>query len=168
MDFFIPDVPLEDLRNAGLRLQRGGVGFYPSSGSAFVHMDIGSVRHWPRMPEAQLARVMSNARQVQLAAATATDRPGTVQTAVARYQPSALAKMFTPARDAEDEDDKVAGRSGPGPRASACRRVPRRAALSSQPRARRADAGRQTEPRGDRSSSLRRPRRRQGRRRRRA
>ena len=32
MDFFIPGVPLASLRAVGLQLQRGGVGFYPSSG----------------------------------------------------------------------------------------------------------------------------------------
>jgi len=57
VDFYIPGVPLERLREAGLRAQRGGVGFYPSSN--FVHMDTGSVRHWPRVPEAQMARVMA-------------------------------------------------------------------------------------------------------------
>jgi uncharacterized protein YcbK (DUF882 family) len=57
VDFYIPGVPLEQLREAGLRAQRGGVGFYPSSN--FVHMDTGGVRHWPRMPEAQLARVLA-------------------------------------------------------------------------------------------------------------
>src|SRR5882757_7801309 len=56
-DFFIPGVPLDKLREAGLRAQRGGVGFYPSSN--FVHLDTGNVRHWPRMPEAQLARVIA-------------------------------------------------------------------------------------------------------------
>ena len=30
IDFFIPGVPLEKIRNVGLRLQRGGVGFYPT------------------------------------------------------------------------------------------------------------------------------------------
>ena len=35
--------------------QRGGVGYLPDSGAPFVHMDTGSVRHWPRMPEEQLA-----------------------------------------------------------------------------------------------------------------
>ena len=59
VDFYIPDVELESIRDAGLRLQRGGVGFYPSSGAPFIHMDVGSVRHWPRVPEAQLARIMS-------------------------------------------------------------------------------------------------------------
>jgi uncharacterized protein YcbK (DUF882 family) len=66
MDFFIPDVPLERIRYAGLRLQRGGVGFYPSSGSPFVHLDTGSVRHWPRMTHDQLARVFPDGRTVHL------------------------------------------------------------------------------------------------------
>jgi len=55
MDFFIPGVPLEQIRFAGLRLQRGGVGFYPTSGSPFVHLDTGSIRHWPRMTHDQQA-----------------------------------------------------------------------------------------------------------------
>jgi len=66
MDFFIPGVPLEKIREAGLRLQRGGVGFYPTSGSPFVHMDVGNVRHWPRMTREQLARVFPNGRTVHL------------------------------------------------------------------------------------------------------
>ena len=60
MDFFIPDVPLAKLREIGLRMQIGGVGFYPTSGSPFVHMDTGSVRHWPRMTRQQLVRVFPN------------------------------------------------------------------------------------------------------------
>ena len=66
MDFFIPDVPLEQIRYAGLRLQRGGVGFYPTSGSPFVHLDTGSIRHWPRMTHDQLARVFPDGRTVHL------------------------------------------------------------------------------------------------------
>ncbi len=66
MDFYIPDVPLEQIRAAGLRLQRGGVGFYPTSGSPFVHLDTGSVRHWPRMTHDQLAKVFPNGRTVHL------------------------------------------------------------------------------------------------------
>ena len=59
IDFYIPGVPLEQLRAAGLRAQRGGVGYYPTSGAPFVHLDTGSVRHWPRMSEEQLASVLS-------------------------------------------------------------------------------------------------------------
>jgi len=66
IDFFIPGVPVEEIRNAGLRMQRGGVGYYPTSGSPFVHMDVGNVRHWPRMTHDQLARVFPNGRTVHV------------------------------------------------------------------------------------------------------
>jgi uncharacterized protein YcbK (DUF882 family) len=66
MDFFIPGVPLEKLREIGLRLERGGVGFYPESGSPFVHMDTGGVRMWPRMTREQLVRVFPDERTVQI------------------------------------------------------------------------------------------------------
>jgi uncharacterized protein YcbK (DUF882 family) len=66
MDFMIPGVPLEKLRVVGLRLQRGGVGYYPTSGSPFVHMDVGGVRHWPRMTREQLVRVFPDGRTVHI------------------------------------------------------------------------------------------------------
>jgi uncharacterized protein YcbK (DUF882 family) len=66
MDFYIPGVPLEEIRAMGLRLARGGVGFYPTSGSPFVHMDTGSVRMWPRMSRDQLVRVFPDGKTVQI------------------------------------------------------------------------------------------------------
>jgi uncharacterized protein YcbK (DUF882 family) len=66
MDFYIPGVELAKLREIGLRLQRGGVGFYPSSGSPFVHMDTGNIRHWPRMTYAQLSKVFPDGRTVHV------------------------------------------------------------------------------------------------------
>lgn len=66
MDFFIPGVQLDQIRTAGLRLQRGGVGFYPTSGSPFVHMDVGNVRHWPRMTREQLVKVFPDQRTVHI------------------------------------------------------------------------------------------------------
>lgn len=66
MDFFIPGVALDKLRTVGLRLQRGGVGFYPSSGSPFVHLDTGTIRHWPRMTHDQLAKVFPDGRTVHV------------------------------------------------------------------------------------------------------
>lgn len=68
IDFYIPGVELSDLRVAGLRMERGGVGFYPTSGSPFVHMDTGGIRHWPRMTRDQLARVFPNGKTVHLPA----------------------------------------------------------------------------------------------------
>ncbi|WP_248310339.1 DUF882 domain-containing protein [Bosea sp. 117] len=68
MDFFIPGVPLARIREAGLRLQRGGVGFYPTSGSPFVHLDTGGIRHWPRMTRPELARVFPDGKTVHVPA----------------------------------------------------------------------------------------------------
>ncbi len=66
MDFYIPGVQLDQLRAIGLRMQRGGVGFYPTSGSPFVHMDTGGVRMWPRMTREQLVRVFPDQRTVYI------------------------------------------------------------------------------------------------------
>lgn len=66
MDFYIPDVPLPKLRAIGLRMQVGGVGFYPTSGSPFVHMDTGSVRHWPKMTREQLVRVFPDGKTLHI------------------------------------------------------------------------------------------------------
>lgn len=60
MDFFIPGVPVSKIRKIALKMQDGGVGYYPSSASPFVHLDTGSVRHWPRMSRKQLASVFPN------------------------------------------------------------------------------------------------------------
>jgi uncharacterized protein YcbK (DUF882 family) len=68
MDIHVPDVPMSKIREAGLRLQRGGVGFYPSSGTPFVHLDVGNVRMWPRMSRDQLAKVFPDGRTVHLPA----------------------------------------------------------------------------------------------------
>lgn len=57
MDFFIPGVPLARLRAIAMKFQGGGVGFYPTSGSPFVHVDTGHVRMWPRMTRQQLLAV---------------------------------------------------------------------------------------------------------------
>ncbi len=94
LDFYIPDVPLESIRDAGLRLQRGGVGFYPSSGAPFIHMDVGSVRHWPRVPEAQLARIMSKGPSTRLA----SNSP-------AAQKSKTKAPTVVAARNVRDEDE---------------------------------------------------------------
>jgi uncharacterized protein YcbK (DUF882 family) len=44
IDIRLPGIPTSELRDAALRLQRGGVGYYRSSD--FVHVDVGPVRHW--------------------------------------------------------------------------------------------------------------------------
>ncbi len=66
IDFYIPGVPLEEVRAVGLHLQRGGVGFYPTSGSPFIHMDTGTIRHWPRMTREELVKVFPDERTVHI------------------------------------------------------------------------------------------------------
>lgn len=44
IDIRLPGIPTSELRDAALRLRRGGVGYYRSSD--FVHVDVGRVRHW--------------------------------------------------------------------------------------------------------------------------
>lgn len=66
MDFFIPGIPLARLRATAMKQQVGGVGFYPTSGSPFVHLDTGSVRAWPRMTRAQLKEIFPDGRTMHL------------------------------------------------------------------------------------------------------
>lgn len=44
IDIVVPGRSTERIRDAALRLGRGGVGHYPQSG--FVHVDVGPVRRW--------------------------------------------------------------------------------------------------------------------------
>src|SRR6201993_737200 len=120
MDMFIPGVPLEQIRFAGLRLQRGGVGFYPTSGSPFVHLDTGSIRHWPRMTHDQLVRVFPDGRTVhvpsdgtplkgyELARADIEKRDNG-DGALTRTKPSLFAALFR----SKSNDDEDEGASAP-------------------------------------------------------
>ena len=119
MDFYIPEIPLEQIRAAGLRLQRGGVGFYPTSGSPFVHLDTGSIRHWPRMNHDQLARVFPDGRTVhlpsnggplkgyELARADIEKRGSGDDAATVGKKPSLFASLFKGGKS-NDEDDEGA------------------------------------------------------------
>ena len=66
MDFYIPGTSMARVREVGMRLQEGGVGFYPNAYNPFVHLDAGSVRSWPRMSHDQLARLFPDGRTVHL------------------------------------------------------------------------------------------------------
>ncbi|PBC04470.1 DUF882 domain-containing protein [Mesorhizobium sp. WSM3860] len=66
MDFYIPGVPLKKLRNIGLKMQGGGVGYYPNSGSPFVHMDVGNVRHWPGISRQELVSLFPNGKTLHV------------------------------------------------------------------------------------------------------
>jgi len=44
IDIRLPGIPTSELRDAAVRLHRGGVGYYRTSD--FVHVDVGRVRRW--------------------------------------------------------------------------------------------------------------------------
>ena len=59
-DVHFPDVPLKQIRYSALIRERGGVGYYPTSATPFVHIDTDAVRHWPRLPRYELALLFPN------------------------------------------------------------------------------------------------------------
>ena len=65
MDTTIPGFPMHLVREVGMKLQRGGVGWYPSAN--FVHLDVGGVRSWPRMQYEQLATLFPDGKTVHIA-----------------------------------------------------------------------------------------------------
>ena len=61
-DIHFPDVPVKALRNSAVVQEAGGVGYYPTSGIPFVHVDTGRVRMWPRIPRLELAALFPDGR----------------------------------------------------------------------------------------------------------
>ena len=121
IDFYIPGVPLEKLRETAMKLQGGGVGYYPTSGSPFVHLDIGNVRAWPRMTREQLVKLFPNGRTVHLPSngdplpgyqlARADIESGANHRTVSEPgKRSFLASLFNRDKDAEETDDNATAR----------------------------------------------------------
>ena len=171
IDLHIPGVPLDRQREAALRLHRGGVGYYPSS--TFIHVDVGSIRHWPRMSYDQLARVFPNGRTVhtpsngrplpgyQLALADVAKRgrsPSQTSLDAARaagvdvqstnQRPSLLASLFGGARDPEEDEDELRG-SKNAPKATAARSGTKVAAAATAKREQKAETRRPDAPAKD-------------------
>ncbi len=92
IDAHFVDVGPARIRDIAMRMQEGGVGFYPT-GVTWVHIDSGSVRYWPRMSRDALARLFPDGKTVfipadgqpmpgyELAKAEIESRGGQIQTA---------------------------------------------------------------------------------------
>lgn len=128
MDFFIPGVKLKRLREIGLKMQGGGVGYYPTSGSPFVHFDVGNVRHWPKMSRSELVALFPSGKTLHVPS-DGKPLPGFEQ-ALAAYQarkskgelaiasvmgkssapkkPGFFARLFGSGGGADDEEDSSA------------------------------------------------------------
>ncbi|MGL4637629.1 MAG: DUF882 domain-containing protein [Beijerinckiaceae bacterium] len=66
VDFNFPDVNMSRVRDIGLRLQNGGVGYYPRANNPWVHLDTGGVRHWPKVTRDHLVRLFPNEQTVHI------------------------------------------------------------------------------------------------------
>lgn len=131
LDFYIPGVKLTKLREAAMKLQGGGVGYYPRSGSPFVHLDVGSVRAWPRMTRQELVRIFPNGKTLhlpadgkplpgyQVALADYKKRGGAIQSsgggnvASSRKSPNLLAALFGGDDEGDDSEDTSAPAAKP-------------------------------------------------------
>jgi len=133
MDAHFIDVPTSKIRDIAMRLQAGGVGFYPTGNTPWVHIDSGSVRYWPRMSHDQIARLFPDGRTVfipsdgvplpgyQQAAAEIEARGGAIYAASGETgrSKSLLAMLFGGGEDDEEEGGHPRGRGsatiGPSP-----------------------------------------------------
>jgi len=123
IDFSIPSANVADVRAAALRAQGGGVGYYPTSGIPFVHMDVGTVRHWPRMTREQLAKVFPDGRTVHVPTdgnplpgyelALADLERGNLRRSSPPRQRSLIASLFSAGQDVEEVSDQDTARQTP-------------------------------------------------------
>ncbi len=117
MDTTMPSMSMQRIREVGIRLQRGGVGYYP--GSNFVHLDVGNVRSWPRLSYDQLARLFPDGKSVHLAsngqalpryeeARAELGARGSISVAMAAPNPSGFfAWLFGGGRDAAEDTESM-------------------------------------------------------------
>jgi uncharacterized protein YcbK (DUF882 family) len=64
IDAHFIDVGPARIRDVAMRMQEGGVGFYPIGSTPWVHIDSGTVRYWPRMSRNALARLFPDGKTV--------------------------------------------------------------------------------------------------------
>lgn len=106
MDFYIPGVKLTTLRALAMQMQVGGVGYYPTSGSPFVHLDVGRVRAWPRMTRQELVRLFPDGNTLHLPT-DGRPLPG-YERAVADYRRRIGPSSIQVAETAGDDEDSGA------------------------------------------------------------
>jgi uncharacterized protein YcbK (DUF882 family) len=112
-DIHFPDVAVKTLRNSALVQEVGGVGYYPTSGIPFVHVDTGNVRMWPRIPRLELAALFpdgntkylpQDGKPITVADYKLAKAKGIVSnTMIASVAPSPKPAFETPIAEVDDE-----------------------------------------------------------------
>ncbi len=120
IDAHFVDVSTARIRDIAMRMEEGGVGFYPTGATPWVHIDSGSVRYWPRMSRTALARLFPDGKTVfipadgkplpgyELARAEIESRGGAVQTA-SRGGGGIFAWLFGARGGGEDDAEESSG-----------------------------------------------------------
>ncbi|HEV2559684.1 MAG TPA: DUF882 domain-containing protein [Microvirga sp.] len=109
IDIRLPGTDTARVRATAMRVQYGGVGYYP--GSDFVHVDTGSVRAWPRMSKDQLIALFPGGKTLHLPP-SGTPLPGYEEARLeVQARQTALASLNPPAPGAWG-DARRTGRLG--------------------------------------------------------
>ena len=118
IDAHFVDVGTGRIRDIAMRMQGGGVGFYPSGMTPWVHIDSGSVRYWPRMSRDALTRLFPDGKTVfipadgkpmpgyEQARAEIEERGGQIQTASSG---GLFAWLFGPRGGGADDAEESGG-----------------------------------------------------------
>jgi uncharacterized protein YcbK (DUF882 family) len=152
MDFNLPDVSMAKVRDIGLRMQNGGVGYYPRANNPWVHLDTGGVRHWPKISRDHLVRLFPDERTVHIpsdgrplagfeaARSIIEARGGSVSSgyidiAEGRATGKTLFQILFGGGEADDEGDIVAGGRGKKGRTAVAARSRNQQVAAVQPEA---------------------------------
>jgi uncharacterized protein YcbK (DUF882 family) len=123
IDAHFVDVGTAAIRDVAMRMQAGGVGFYPTGITPWVHIDSGTVRYWPRMSRDALARLFPDGKTVfipadgqpmagyEQARAEIESRGGAVQVASAGNANGGLFSWLFGARGGGADDEEENGGS---------------------------------------------------------
>jgi uncharacterized protein YcbK (DUF882 family) len=129
MDFNLPDVSMSTVRDIGLRLQNGGVGYYPRANNPWVHLDTGGVRHWPKVSRDHLVRLFPDEKTVHIPndgkplagfeaarsiieARGGSVSSGYIEIAEGRATGKTLFQILFGGGEGDDDNDVVAGNRG--------------------------------------------------------
>jgi uncharacterized protein YcbK (DUF882 family) len=117
IDAHFIDVSTARIRDIAMRMQAGGVGFYPTGMTPWVHIDSGDVRYWPRMSRDALTRLFPDGKTVfipadgkpmpgyELARAEIEARGGEVQVASGGGIGGVFSWLFGHAGGADDAEE---------------------------------------------------------------
>ncbi len=113
IDAAFPDIPVKQMRYSALIRERGGVGYYPTSGIPFVHVDSGPVRAWPRLPRYELALLFPGGHTKHKPASGGPLTPRDVRVARARHKE--LAKQVAAFFDLRNKPKVQVAEASPPP-----------------------------------------------------